>query len=141
MKPAGPESLDRPTVLVVESDVLIRQPVAEYLRECGYKVVECGNTDEAVLILNAEVATIDVVLADAQAPGKLDGFGLARRLRRDRPGMKVILAGTIANQAKEAADLCDGGPQLSKPYDSQLLVDRIRRVLAARDRAQKPQGN
>ena len=141
MKPAGPESLDRPTVLVVESDVLIRQPVAEYLRECGYKVVECGNTDEAVLILNAEVTTIDVVLADAQAPGKLDGFGLARRLRRDRPGMKVILAGTIANQAKEAADLWDGGPQLSKPYDSQLLVDRIRRVLAARDRAQKPEGN
>lgn len=55
--------------------------------------------------------------------------------------MKLILAGTIANQAKEAADLCDEGPQLSKPYDSQLLVDRIKRVLAVRDRAQRPEGN
>ncbi len=140
MKPARPKS-DRPTILMVESDVLIRQPVAEYLRECGYKVVECGNVNEALLILNAEVESIDVVLADAQAPGKLDGFGLARQLRRDRPGIKVILAGTIASQAKEAADLCEEGPQLSKPYDPQLLADRIRRALAARDRAQKPEEN
>jgi CheY-like chemotaxis protein len=141
MKPAYPKSLDRPTVLMVESDVLIRQPVAEYLRECGYRVVECGNVDEVLLILGAEVAEIDVVFADAQAPGRLDGFGLARQLRRDRPEVKVILAGTIANQAKEAADLCEEGPQLSKPYDPQLLVDRIRRALAARDRGQKPEGN
>lgn len=74
MKPADPKSLDRPTILMVESDVLIRLPVAEYLRECGYRVVECGNTDEALLILNAEVATIDVVLADAQAPGNWTGL-------------------------------------------------------------------
>lgn len=140
MKPARTKS-DRPTVLMVESDVLIRQPVAEYLRECGYKVVECGNVNEALLILNAEVEAIDVVLADAQAPGRLDGFGLARQLRRDRPGIKVILAGTIASQAKGAADLCEEGPQLSKPYDPQLLADRIRRALGARDRAQKPEGN
>lgn len=140
MNPAGAKS-DRPTVLMVEPDVLIRQPVAEYLRECGYRVVECGNTDEALLILKAEVATIDVVLADAQAPGKLDGFGLARRLRQDRPGIKVILAGTIASQAKEASDLCEEGPQLSKPYDPQLLANHIRRALAARDRAEKPEGD
>ena len=105
------------------------------------EVLECGNTDEALLILNAEAATINVVLADAQAPGKLDGFGLARRLRLNQPGVKMILAGTVANQAKEAADLCDEGPQLSKPYDPQLLVDRIRRTLAARERAQKPKGS
>ena len=74
-----------PYILMVEPDVLVRQPIAEYLRECGYKVVETGNTDEALLIANAGTMTIDVVLADAQAPGKLDGFGLARWMRENRP--------------------------------------------------------
>jgi DNA-binding response OmpR family regulator len=31
-----------PCILMVEPDVLVRQPIAEYLRECGFKVVETG---------------------------------------------------------------------------------------------------
>jgi CheY-like chemotaxis protein len=127
-----------PYILMVEPDVLVRQPIAEYLRECGYKVVETGNTDEALLVVNAGMMTIDVVLADAQAPGKLDGFGLARWMRQNRPSVKVILAGTVANEAKEAGDLCEEGPFLSKPYDPQLLLDRIKRAIATRGRINKP---
>jgi DNA-binding response OmpR family regulator len=122
---------------MVEPDVLVRQPIAEYLRECGYKVVETGSTDEALLVVNARTMSIDIVLADAQAPGKLDGFGLARWMRENQPSAKVILAGTVANEAKEAGDLCEEGPLLSKPYDPQLLVDRIKRAVATRDRINK----
>ena len=32
----------RGTVLLAEGDVLVRMPIAEYLRDCGYKVVEAG---------------------------------------------------------------------------------------------------
>ena len=39
---------------MVESDVLVRQPIAEYLRQCGYKVIEARDTDEALLILTSE---------------------------------------------------------------------------------------
>ena len=123
-----------PFILMVEPDVLVRQPIAEYLRECGYKVVETGNTDEALLVVNARTMTIDIVLADVQAPGKLDGFGLARWMRENRPSVKVILAGTVANEAKKAGDLCEDGPFLSKPYDRLLLVDRIKRAIATRGR-------
>ncbi|MBV8105916.1 MAG: response regulator [Hyphomicrobiales bacterium] len=125
-------------ILMVEPDVLVRQPIAEYLRECGYKVVETGNTDEALVVMNAGTMAVDIILADAQAPGKLDGFGLARWMRQNRPSAKVILAGTVANEAKEAGDLCEDGPRLSKPYDPQLLVDRIKRAIATRDRINKP---
>ena len=120
-----------PYILMVEPDVLVRQPIAEYLRECGYKVMETGSTDEALLVVNTCTMTIDIVLADAQAPGKLDGFGLARWMRENRPGAKVILAGTLANEAKEAGDLCEEGPFLSKPYELQLLVHRIKRAIAS----------
>jgi DNA-binding response OmpR family regulator len=126
-----------PYILMVEPDVLVRQPIAEYLRECGYKVGETGSTAEALLVVNARTMSIDIVLADAQAPGKLDGFGLARWMRENQPSAKVILAGTVANEAKEAGDLCEEGPLLSKPYDPQLLVDRIKRAVATRDRINK----
>lgn len=35
------------SVLVVEHDVLVRHPLAKYLRECGYRVVEAITYDEA----------------------------------------------------------------------------------------------
>src|ERR1700722_18653918 len=105
MKAVDLMKLERPTVLMVESDVLVRRPIAEYLRDCGYRVMECGNTDEAVLILDSGKILIDVVLADVRASGKLDGFGLSHWLRKNRPDAKVVLAGTIAHEAKEAGDL------------------------------------
>jgi DNA-binding response OmpR family regulator len=123
------------TVLMVESDVLVRQPIAEYLRHCGYKVIEARDTDEALLILTS--GGIDIVLADVQAAGNLDGFGLARWIRKNQSSVKVILAGTVASEAKEAGNLCEEGPQLMKPYDPQNLVNQIKRALAARDRADK----
>jgi DNA-binding response OmpR family regulator len=138
MKPTDHTPVQRPTLLVVESDVLVRQPIAEYLRECGYKVLEARNTDEALLIIDAWATTPDIALVEAQAPGRLDGFGLAKWIRENRRGTRVILSGTTANQAKEAGDLCEKGPHLAKPYDPQLLLGRIKRALAARDRPVRP---
>ena len=46
--------------------------------------------------------------------------------------MPVILAGTPAKAADAAAELCDEGPNLARPYEPQLVVDRIKRLLAKR---------
>jgi CheY-like chemotaxis protein len=37
------------TILVVEDDVLVRMPIAQYLR--GYKVIETVSADEAMVVL------------------------------------------------------------------------------------------
>ena len=39
------------TILVVEDEVLIRLVIAEYLRDCGYRVIEAVHADEALLVL------------------------------------------------------------------------------------------
>jgi len=59
-------------------------------------------------------------------------------MRQNRPSAKVILTGTVANEAREASDLCEEGPFLSKSYDPQLRVDRIKRATVTRDRMNKP---
>src|SRR5262249_20630149 len=105
------------TILVVEDEILIRMPLAQYLRDCGYKVIEAANADEAMTVLSHEETVVDVVFTDIEMPGTLDGFGLAKWVRDHRPGVAVILAGTLPEQAKE---LCDEAryqsPTMRKPY-------------------------
>jgi DNA-binding response OmpR family regulator len=118
-------------LVLVEVDILVRHPLAEYLRECGYQVLEASNADEARSILKSGSWVIDVVLTDANIPGE-SGFALAGWLRREHPNIKVVLAGNVATAAEKAGDLCEEGPQLSKPYDHQLVLNHIRRLLATR---------
>jgi DNA-binding response OmpR family regulator len=122
------------TILVVEDEILIRMLIAGYLRDCGFKVIEAANGDEAFVVLQQADVAIDIVLSDVDLPGTLDGFGLAQWIRQNRPGMDVILAGSPARAVNAAADLCESGPTLSKPYEPQIVLDEIRRLLAARAR-------
>ena len=66
--------------------------------------------------------------------GGTDGFALAQWVRRRRPGLEVLLAGTVAREADIAGELCDQGPHLARPHEPQAVVDRIRRLLARRRR-------
>jgi DNA-binding NtrC family response regulator len=128
------------TILVVEDDVLIRMPIAQYLRDCGYKVIEAVSADEAMAVLLHRETAIDVVFSDIEMPGSVDGFGLATWIREHRPGMDVILAGTVPRTVDAAKGLCESGP-LPKPYDAQSVHNHIRRLLAARrTAASKPTG-
>ncbi len=123
----------RPVVLIVEDEVLVRMVVAEYLRDCGFMVIEAGSAQEALALFKADI-DVDAVFSDIQMPGEMDGFGLARWLRQHRPDVKVILTSGAASAAHRAADLCHDGPLLPKPYDSEEVERRIRQLLATRDR-------
>jgi CheY-like chemotaxis protein len=120
------------TVLVADDDALIRLCLAEYLRDCGYRVLEASSADEAIAILEKQDIRIDVVLSAVEMGGATNGFGLAQRARELRPGLEVILAGTAERAAHEAGDLCQEGPMLRRPYDHRIVVERIKRLLAAR---------
>jgi DNA-binding NtrC family response regulator len=119
------------TILVVEDDVLVRMPIAQYLRDCGYKVIEAADSDEAMQVLLHQETAIDVVFSDIEMPGAVDGFGLAKWIREHRPGLDVLLTGTVPRAVQGAKDLCEQGP-LPKPYDHQMVHNHIRRLLAAR---------
>jgi DNA-binding NtrC family response regulator len=122
----------RETILVVEDDVLVRMPIAQYLRDCGYKVIEAVNADEAMSVLLHQETVVDVVFSAIDMTGSTDGFGLSKWVREHRPGLAVILAGTVPRAVNAAKELCDDGP-MPKPYEPQAVHDQIRRLLAARN--------
>ena len=122
------------TVLVVEDDVLVRLVIAGYLRDCGYRVLEAASADEAVRLLQRGEAQVDVVLTDVEMPGEMDGFALSQWVRRERPDLEVVMAGTPARAANAAGELCEQGPAGSRPLDPSAVLARIRRLLAMRHR-------
>lgn len=121
-----------PAILIVEDEVLIRFVLADYLRECGFKVLEAGDAAEAIQILEAEV-DIDLVFSDVQMPGEMDGFGLAQWVRRNRPKLPITLTSGDAKKSAKAKELCENEPFFAKPYDVAKVVAHIRVRLGLKD--------
>jgi DNA-binding response OmpR family regulator len=126
--------MNEPCILLVDAEELVRTPLAQYLRECGYRVLEAINAEEAQRLLSKESRTIDIMLVDIQTLGGV-GFAFTTWARHNKPGIRVLSVGTVAAAARAAGDLCEEKPPIRKPYDHQLVLDRIRRLLAERDRS------
>jgi DNA-binding NtrC family response regulator len=125
--------MEEDCVLIIEHDTLVRHPLAEYLRDCGYRVLEAVNYGEARALLDDASLRIDVVLADIRAPEQ-EGFLFSSWLRRAHPHVELLLSGTVGKIAQNAEEICEEGPAPTKPPDHHAVLDRIRRALAARAR-------
>jgi DNA-binding NtrC family response regulator len=133
-KPVMSKPVAVETVLFLDGEVLVRMPIAQYLRDCGYRVLEAVNVDEAKTILQKPDIHVDVVLSDVEMPGPMNGFGFAQWARSVRPGLKIILAASPERATHAATELCEHGPLLMKPYDPKIVLEHIKRLLAARER-------
>lgn len=116
------------TVLVVDGDVIERTVIADYLRHCGYRVIEANSAEEAVEALNYDGFEVNVVLSDVILPGEMSGFALSQWMRQRKPGVEVVLSSVIERTAEAASDLCEEGPALAKPYNPETVVDHIKRL-------------
>jgi CheY-like chemotaxis protein len=58
----------RPVVLIVEDELLLRMDAIDMIEAAGFEVVEAGNADEAIEVLEAR-RDITIVFTDIQMPG------------------------------------------------------------------------
>jgi DNA-binding NtrC family response regulator len=122
------------TVILIDADVLVRTSLCAYLRECGLHVIEASDVEEARQVMSAHSQMIDVVLCDAGTVGTEATFTLMHWVRQHQPESKFLAAGTIATAANLAGDICESGPQLSKPYDHNVILNVIRQARSNRAR-------
>jgi response regulator receiver domain-containing protein len=61
-------------VLVIEDEWLVRQIIAEHLRQAGCTVVEATTGEEALAFLNGVQPPIDILFTDIQLGGGLSGW-------------------------------------------------------------------
>jgi CheY-like chemotaxis protein len=120
------------SILIVDGDIISRHAIADYLRHCGYSVIEAAKAEEASVALLEPGLSVDVILCDVSTLGSQIGFELANWVRSNRPDLEVKLVGGAEMAAQTAADLCDSGPDLARRYEPSAVIDYIKRLRASR---------
>ena len=114
-------------LLVVDDDTDLLRLLAMRLQATGYDVATADSVTAARSRLGME--RFDLVVSDVRLPDG-DGLALFEDIRRQHPALPVILLtahGTIPD-AVEATALGVAG-YLTKPFDSQALLQGIRQAL------------
>jgi PAS domain S-box-containing protein len=125
-----PNTRGAETVLVVEDEASVRTLMRTVLEGRGYTVLEAANGLEALERWQAHQPRIALLLTDLVMPGGLSGQQLGRRLRQERPGLKVLyLSGYSAEMAGRVSGLQPGERFMSKPFTSDQLLRAVREVL------------
>jgi CheY-like chemotaxis protein len=124
------EHQDMQTVLVVEDEMMVRMPIAEYLRDCGYNVVEAADASEAIAAVDAE-GPVSLVFSDVRMPGKMDGFELAEWFRSHHPSVPVLLTSGYNGGRALPPGSVSRQRFIEKPYSQMQVARRIAALLDA----------
>jgi CheY-like chemotaxis protein len=81
----------KPVVLVVEDESLIRTNAVEMVERSGFQAISASDADEAIRILESR-NDIRAVFTDVQMPGSMDGLRLARVVKAYLPVQFAITA-------------------------------------------------
>jgi two-component system, cell cycle sensor histidine kinase and response regulator CckA len=123
------------TVLLVEDERVLRDQLAEALRELGYTVLEARNGYDALTVLERHGAPIHLIVSDVVMP-EMSGTSLVAQLREWYPNLRVLF---ITGYSEEAVAnygvMVSNTSLLMKPFMVTELAARIRGVLAEPRRA------
>lgn len=119
---------DTTSVLVVDDEPLVRRSTRKILTRMGYLVTETATPESALRRIQEAPLAFDVVVTDQSMPG-MTGIELARRLRRLRPDLPIILlSGYLDDAALEQVQGLQLDGVLQKPYDRNDLGRLIRQA-------------
>jgi PAS domain S-box-containing protein len=127
-------------VLLAEDEERVRSLAARVLGQQGYKVIEACDGQQALEIAERCGGEIHLVFSDIMMP-RMNGLELAERLRRCRPGIKVLLtSGYTGDVVAQEGALNPSIPFLQKPFTVRTLALKVREVLDATAVAGLPEG-
>lgn len=114
------------SLLLVDDEPSLREPLAEYLTGQGFRVTEAESAAKARSNINQQRP--DLVLLDIMMPGE-DGLSLCRHLIETK-GPPVILLTARGEATDRIVGLEMGADDyIVKPFEPRELVARIRSVL------------
>jgi two-component system, OmpR family, response regulator RegX3 len=118
-------SRPRRTILLVEDETSITEPLAEALRSEGFETQVAGTVAEALELAQTEP---DLVLIDVMLPDG-SGFDVCRELRQ-RSRVPIIMLTARGEEADRVVGLELGADDyVVKPFSAREVVARIRAVL------------
>jgi PAS domain S-box-containing protein len=117
-------------ILLAEDEERVRSLVATVLAQHGYKVIEACDGQQALEIAERCAGEIHLLFSDIMMP-RMNGLELAERLRRSRPGIKVLLTSGYTGDVVAPGALHSSIPLLQKPFTARTLAAKVRETLDA----------
>jgi len=117
------------TVLVVDDEPPIRRLLHGTLTRAGYRVAEAANGRQALEALGE--AQPDVVLLDLGLPDR-DGLELIPAIRKQSKAAILIVSARDATEQKVTALDLGAVDYVTKPFDTEELLARVRAALRGR---------
>ena len=122
-----------PRVLIVDDDPGIRIAIALKLKSQGFHVLEAGDGEEALNVLESEHA--DLAILDVGMPG-MDGYTLCERINQDERTQDmpvIILTAQDATMPADVAARIRVSRFLMKPFSPRELVATVSELLSPQE--------
>jgi two-component system, OmpR family, phosphate regulon response regulator OmpR len=115
-----------PHILVVDDDRRLRELLARFLTQHGYRVTTAASAAEAQG--KSESLVFDAIVLDVMMPGE-NGFDYARRVRKDSQ-VPILMLTAQANLEDRVNGLEIGADDyLAKPFATRELILRLSNIL------------
>jgi CheY-like chemotaxis protein len=112
-------------ILLAEDEKILRNALRKILEKAGYSVLIAEDGEQALQIAHEQLDRIVLLISDVQMPG-MTGPELARKLRRSRPDLRVML---ISAYPQGMLILDTGWHFLQKPFLQSAILDKVKQIL------------
>ena len=121
-------------ILIVEDDPTVRAAASRIAASAGFAVTEAEDGRGALQAWQQSGRGFDLVFSDVVLPNGISGIDLARQLRQDKPGVRIVLSTGYSEQILrgDALDLEDVAVLL-KPYTIGELLAALGKGAGARE--------
>ncbi|MEO5339151.1 MAG: response regulator [Magnetococcus sp. MYC-9] len=116
-------------VLIVDDSSVMRKIVARGLRQAEFQIdeiLEAGNGQEGLDVLNRTTGGVDLILSDWNMP-VMDGLTFVKSVREGAPSMNripIVMVTTEGGESKvEAADAAGANGHIKKPFTPEMLKE------------------
>ena len=119
------------TLLLADDSVVIQKLVGLSFANEDVEIIATDNGDDAVT--QARETRPDVILADVVMPGK-SGYEVCEEIKGDPELAHIpvlLLTGTFEAFDEARATAAGANGQITKPFEAQALVERVKEVMAA----------
>ena len=116
-------------ILLVEDEAPVRAFACRALRLRGYTVIEAGDAEEALAILEDKALKIDIFVTDVIMPG-MDGPTWVRQALKERPNTPIVFMSGYAEEGRaEKQARIPNSVFLPKPFSLQQLTEMVQEKL------------
>lgn len=116
-------------VLIVDDEPSVRAPIARYLKNSGYYVLEAHDGEDALGVMQEYHSPIHLVVTDINMP-EMNGKELTELLRGWYPALRVLYISGVSSAGLGSVGIHDDGTGfLPKPFSMHKLSEMVRAML------------